>query len=74
MEKTLSIKKDQYEMLHNACRLHNMGVVSDIPTIGACFDADRLELTRCGINPRIDLMSTHMGKRIALKMSHYSNI
>ena len=59
-------------MLHNACRLHNMGVISDIPTIGACFDADRLELTRCGINPRVDLMSTPMGIRLALKMSHYS--
>lgn len=69
---TLTITKKQHRLLSTACKLHNKGVVSKDPTIGACFDADRLELTRISINPRPDLMSTPMGLRIAIKMSHYT--
>lgn len=58
----------QFNNLWYACREHNKGVVSTDPTIGACFDADRIELIRCGITPRHELMSTPMGKRIAQKL------
>ena len=60
----------QFEKLCWACAHHNHGQVHDDPTIGACFDADRLELTRVGIIPRPDLMCTPLGKRMALKMNH----
>lgn len=60
----------QVEKLWWACNYHNKGVTHLDPTIGACFDADRLELERCGILPRVDLMSTPLGKRIATKMNH----
>jgi uncharacterized protein len=69
---TLEITQNQHYLLYAACKLHNTGVTSNDPTIGACFDADRLELTRCGINPRADLMSTPIGKRIAIKISQYT--
>ena len=54
--------------LSYACYHHNTGDVSNNPTIGACYDADRLELIRCGIIPVPELMSTPLGKRIAIKM------
>lgn len=60
----------QFEKLHWACTYHNHGQVHDDPTIGACFDADRLELTRVGILPRADMMCTPIGKRMAVKMNH----
>jgi uncharacterized protein len=28
------------------------------PTVGCCFDADRLDLARCGITPNPELLST----------------
>jgi uncharacterized protein len=60
----------QYYKLKNACELHHTGGVSDDPTIGACFDADRIELIRCGIQPRVELMSTPLGKRFAERMNY----
>jgi uncharacterized protein len=65
-----NLHSEQVEKLWWACHWHNKGVTHLDPTIGACFDADRLELTRVGILPRVDLMSTEMGKRIATKMLH----
>ncbi len=63
------LEHSQYIQLWKACLQHHKGVVDieDI-TIGACFDADRIELIRCGIVPRVELMSTPMGIRIAQKM------
>jgi uncharacterized protein len=59
----------QYHKLWTACLQHHKGVVEteDI-TIGACFDADRIELIRCGMVPKAELMSTPMGIRIAQKI------
>lgn len=39
---------DRFARLDEACRLHDTGAVSDDPTIGACYDADRINLTRLG--------------------------
>jgi hypothetical protein len=33
------------------------------PTIGCCWDADRLDLSRVGIEPDTELMSTDAGRR-----------
>jgi uncharacterized protein len=41
---------------------HDRGLVSDDPTIGAAWDADRLDLTRLGIRPRAALLSTGAAK------------
>jgi uncharacterized protein len=62
----------QYSLLWEACRLHHTGVTADDSmTIGVCFDADRIELIRCGITPKSELMSTAMGKRIAQKLEQH---
>ena len=41
----------QLETLRYACFEHTNGLVSDDPTIGVCWDADRLDLPRVGITP-----------------------
>ena len=61
------INGNQYNLLWEACNSHNKGIISEDPTIGACFDADRIELMRCRIIPRPELMSTPIGKRMAEK-------
>ena len=51
-----------------ACENHNTADITLNPTIGACYDSDRLELTRVGVVPIPELMCTPLGKRIAIKM------
>jgi uncharacterized protein len=41
----------QLETLRYACFEHTNGLVSADPTIGVCWDADRLDLPRVGIEP-----------------------
>jgi len=58
-----------FQQLQYACRWHTHGRISSDPTIGACWDADRLDLTRVGIIPNPDLMSTELGKEMAATRS-----
>ena len=51
-----------FEQLHYACWWHTHGQLSEDPTIGACWDADRLDLTRIGIVPSAKFMSTALGR------------
>jgi uncharacterized protein len=53
----------QLELLTEACRHHTGGRTSDDPTIGACWDADRLDLPRVGIWPRAEYLSTAETRR-----------
>lgn len=68
IEHLSSLTDEQFDKLHHACRHHSGKSTHDDPTIGACFDADRLDLTRCGIIPDPSLMSTGMGKRMAIEL------
>jgi uncharacterized protein len=54
----------QFELLHYACCWHTCGNLSEDPTIGACWDADRLDLGRVGIDPETQYMSTAVGREI----------
>jgi uncharacterized protein len=58
----LEITKDQLVVLMEACKYHNDGELSTDPTIGVCWDADRLDLTRVGITPDPRYLSTQAGK------------
>ncbi|MFA6294483.1 MAG: hypothetical protein WC637_22015, partial [Victivallales bacterium] len=49
--KIFSITDTQLISLAEACRHHTDGKCSDDPTIGTCWDADRLDLGRVGIIP-----------------------
>jgi uncharacterized protein len=54
---------DQMNLLIEACNDHTDGRVHDHPTIGTCWDADRLDLYRVGIIPNPALMSTEHARR-----------
>lgn len=54
----LRLGADELDRLCDALTRHDRGEVTDDPTIGACWDADRLTLTRLGITPDPALLST----------------
>lgn len=62
----LGLADDRLDLLDLACRGHTDGRTSDDPTIGACWDADRLDLCRLGraIDPAV--MSTAPGRTPAV--------
>lgn len=53
-------------MLMQACERHELGETSDDPTIGCCWDADRLDLPRVSIVPDPQFMSTPAGRTLAM--------
>lgn len=53
---------DRLNVLVEAIRYHNDGLVHDCPTIGTCWDADRLDLPRVGIIPDPKLLSTQAAR------------
>ena len=54
-----------FALLDYACTWHTHGKLSDDPTIGTCWDADRLDLGRVGMQPKARYMSTTFGREIA---------
>lgn len=54
----LRLEDERLERLCFAIDLHAFGQVSDDPTVGACWDADRLHLPRVGMQPLPSLFST----------------
>jgi len=69
-----TLSSSQIPLLVEACAHHNKGVINkENITIGACYDADRLELVRCDIIPDPKLMSTEIGIRIAEEMQKMEN-
>ena len=66
LARTLALELDdaQLELLYFALSEHPHGLTSDDPSVGCCWDADRLDLVRLGRQPRAELMSTEAGKRL----------
>lgn len=54
---------EQFEKLRFACHHHHKGQLSDDPTIGSCWDADRLDLGRVGVYPDPDFLCTETAKQ-----------
>ena len=54
---------DRLELLRSACDLHTTAPATDHPTLGTCWDADRLNLWRVGIAPSPMYLSTDEAKR-----------
>jgi uncharacterized protein len=53
----------QRSILFEALADHPHGRTTAEPTIGCCWDADRLDLGRCGIKVDVELLSTEAGRR-----------
>lgn len=56
---------DRFELLRYACVWHTDQKHHLDPTIGTCWDADRLDLGRVGIKPDPHWMSTPFGRELA---------
>ena len=54
----LAIDDDRFELLRYACEHHDKGLLSENPTVGSCWDADRLDLGRVGRRPNRKFLST----------------
>lgn len=54
-----------FRKLCYALRLHDDGFVTKDKKIGACWDADRLDLPRIDMQPSASMMSTKTGKNAA---------
>ena len=55
---SLRISQEQFDLLYHACEFHERGRVTDDPTVGTCWDSDRLDLGRVTIRPNPKLLST----------------
>ena len=56
----------QLALVETACGGHTGGGLSGDPTIGTCWDADRLTLRRVGTTPYARYMSTAAGREAAV--------
>jgi uncharacterized protein len=59
----------QFDLLETACVWHTEAIYHQNPTIGTCWDADRLDLGRVGIIPEAKYMNTVLGRQLANKIS-----
>ena len=55
----------QFKQLTDACKGHTYGTRPECITINTCWDADRLDLGRVGIDPDADYLHNEEAKRIA---------
>jgi uncharacterized protein len=60
-----ALDRDRLDLLKQAVRYHTSGLTSPDPTIGTCWDADRLDIGRVGITLSGRYMSTVAGKDTA---------
>jgi uncharacterized protein len=67
--KFFTLSDEDFAALHYACTWHTDGLHHEDPTIGTCWDADRLDLGRVSIIPHPKFMSTAFGREIAEKGS-----
>jgi uncharacterized protein len=54
----------RFELLYEACRLHTDGLTAGDPTLLACWDADRLDLGRVGIEPAPHRLGTDAAREL----------
>lgn len=65
------LEDSAFDQLYFACEWHTDRDFSEDPTIGTCWDSDRLDLGRVGTIPSEEFMSTDFGKEIARAGSFY---
>ena len=58
----LTLSDEDFDKLYLACKHHTFGYTEADPTIMACWDADRLDLGRCGITPDPRYLCTDYAK------------
>jgi uncharacterized protein len=58
----LGLDNSRFELLHFACAHHTDGLTDGDITVQTCWDADRLDLGRVGINPHPQYLCTESAK------------
>ena len=69
----LALDTVRVALLADACARHALGDVSNDPTIGCCWDADRLDLSRLHIRPRDRLLSTAAARDPQVQQTAWTN-
>ncbi len=65
----LVLEASRCAVLLEAIRHHTDGGTNPDPTIGSCWDADRLDLPRVGIEPKARFLSTASAKSVLVERS-----
>lgn len=68
----LPLDKARLDLLAEACARHTLGDITAEPTIGCCWDADRLELSRLRIRPRDRYLSTPAAREPELQRTAWA--
>lgn len=58
------ISDKQFDCFYNACRLHTRQIHTKDITMGVCWDSDRLDLGRIGMDPSSKFLNTEIAKNI----------
>jgi uncharacterized protein len=64
-----NVTDEQLELLIYACENHTDVTHCDHPTVACCWDADRLDLTRIGVDPDPNMLNTATARQVALQLS-----
>ena len=62
----LALADEEFELLQFACRFHTDGLTEANITVQTCWDADRLDLGRIGIQPDPRYLCTSAAKESAM--------
>ncbi len=62
-EGLFELEEETFQILYKACAEHTDGTECDDSNIITCWDADRLDLWRCGIIPESERMCTSTARR-----------
>lgn len=60
----LNLTADQMALLSFACEHHTKGSVNEDVTVSCCWDADRLDLVRIGMEVNPEYLGTETAKRV----------
>lgn len=69
-----TLSEPQLDQLCTAIRFHSDGWIHSDPTIQSCWDGDRLDLGRVGIQPHPDFLSSHAKQFIEEASPAFSDI
>jgi len=69
-DKYFGLNNQLFELLFTACKDHTEIIFNEDPTIGTCWDADRLDLRRIGIQPNVLFLNTEIAKSIVTNNSY----
>jgi uncharacterized protein len=62
----ITLSDDDFESLVYACETHSDGLLEAHATVQTCWDADRLDLGRIGIQPRASRLCTSAARDAAM--------